>query len=390
VRVFSRRTDFDLNPNELTLQRRRMVEAGREVLDLTVSNPTRAGFKFPSLSFREAMAHEGALLYDPSPFGLLETRRTVASLYAERGIEVSEADLVLTASTSEAYSYLFRLLADPGQTILVPRPSYPLFQYLCALDSTVAVTYPLAYSDEWHIDLGELQRLSTLHRPKAILLVHPNNPTGSYVKADEWARIERIAQACGAALICDEVFFDYRLSDLPVPDAARPGAVPTFVLNGLSKLLALPQVKLSWILVSAPESFRNAVRPRLELIADTFLSVNAMVQHALPDLLELRAPILQQIRRRLLHNLAALKEQTDDTLIRALAVEGGWYAVLRLPASRSDDEWATRILEQGVFIHPGNLFSFDRPGFLVVSLLPEEEVFTQGIERLAAVVTTDA
>lgn len=387
--MFSRRTAFELDLNRLTLRIRELRDRGGDPIDLTVSNPTRAGLRFPDREIVEALASPKALDYEPAPFGIEEARIAIRDYYRERGVSVEPEDVTLTAGTSEAYCRLFQLLADPGDTVLIPSPSYPLFQYLAFLESVRAVPFPFHHLDRWTCDLDELAELSRRHRPKAILLVHPNNPTGSFLRSDEWGEIGRIAADSGSALICDEVFVDYPLVNVAVfdPAGAPDPPVPMFLLNGLSKTLLLPQLKLSWIVARGPDAPLREARSRIEMISDLFLSVNGPAQTALSRLLPLRRALQAPVRLRLVENQRRLAALAARSAVRALEVEGGWYAVLRLPAIRDDEDWAIFLLEEaGLVVHPGHLFDFDRPGHVVISLLTETGRFETGVRRLVEVV----
>ncbi len=389
--MFSSRTNWSLRPNrlaELIEQRRRQ---GLPLLDLTESNPTRCGFSVDTQALLRALAHPRALTYEPDPHGMLSARQAVATYYSKRGASVEPEQLFLTTSTSEAYSYLFRLLADPGDNIMVPRPSYPLFEFLAGLNDLDLISYPLVYDHEWHTDLSTLEaRLNP--RTRAILAVHPNNPTGSYVKQHELDSLLGAAERNAAALIADEVFADYELhrdSRRVTTFAGVDGAL-TFTLSGLSKISALPQMKLAWIVVNGPRELRRQALERLEVIADTYLSVSAPLACAVPVFLEARHPLQQQILGRVRSNLAWLDGQiAPESPLSRLAIEGGWYAILRVPSVQCDDDWAVCLLNQeGVLVHPGHFYDFTSEGYLVVSLLPSPEVFQEGIQKILRYVCT--
>ena len=384
--MFSGRTGFDLRPNDLSILTDELRRRGSRLLDLTLSNPTRAGIEYPSDRILAAISHPAAMVYEPDPSGLLRAREAIAQFYLERGAPVDPDDIILTASTSEAYSFLFKLLTDPGDAILIPSPGYPLFQFLAKFEGVHSISYPLIYTDEWVCDIDELSALAEGSQARAFLCVHPNNPTGSYFK--EMARLQDVSRSIGVPIVCDEVFFDYALTPGPTPDPAQPGKSLTFVLNGLSKTLALPQMKLSWILIQGPDELKSPARERLDLIGDTYLSVNTAVQHAIPELLNLRRPIQDQIRARLLANLGTLRTECRDTGLRLLEPEGGWYALLRLPAWHRDEDFALAVLrERGVLVHPGSFFGFSGTSFLVVSLLPQPPDFSDGVRALVELAT---
>lgn len=385
VGVFASRTNWNLEENRLSVLAAGRRRAGT-LLDLTVSNPTRCGLDYGD-EVLAALRHPEALIYRPDPFGLLAAREAVAEYYRGRGMAVSPDDLVLTASTSEAYSHLFRLLCDPGDRVHIPRPGYPLFELLAAVNDVRLSAYPLFYDHGWHVDVGALEgQLDS--RSRAILMVHPNNPTGSYVRPGEWEALQTLAARHDLALIVDEVFFDYPLTAHPerVEDPRSQRAL-TFTLNGLSKISALPQMKLGWMVLSGPEQQKRQARSRLEIINDTYLSVDTPVQWAAGTLLAHRHRMQPQIRARAAANLACLDEQMAGPeaggLMGRLEVEGGWTAIVRLPRVRTDAEWAEGLVEQaGVLVHPGHFYDFADEGHVVVSLLVKEEVFAEGVRRL--------
>jgi len=383
--MFSNRVPSDLGRNRLTQAVDAMRAAGRPFVDLTESNPTRAGFAYPP-DLLAPLADVAALRYAPSPFGLRDARAAVARDYARQGIDVRPDRIVLTASTSEAYSLLFKLLADAGDEILIPRPSYPLFEHLSHLDLVATRAYDLEYHGRWSIDFASVERALT-DRTRAMLLVCPNNPTGSYVTRDELARLESLCADRGLALIADEVFADYELERGAAADAGRAATVAralSFALGGLSKSVGLPQVKLGWIAVSGPDGLVGNALARLEIICDTYLSVATPVQLAAASLLERGAPVRAEIARRVAANYAALQEGVAAVpTCRVLRAEGGWYAVVQVPAFDSEEDLVVRLLTtDGVLTHPGFFFDFAREAFLVVSLLPRPEVFADGIARL--------
>ena len=384
--TFSSRTRWNLAPNRLAAAVEARRRRGERILDLTESNPTRCGLAPAGPQVLAALASAESLRYDPHPRGLLGAREAVAALYGGRGVALGADRIVLTASTSEAYAHLFRLLADPGDAVLVPSPCYPLFDFLARINDVVLKPYLLVEEDGFRIDLGTVEEAAA-EGARAILVVNPGNPTGAYLKADERHALADLCARRGMALVGDEVFSDFPL----VPDAGRAASVAgearalTFVLDGISKMLALPQMKLGWIAASGPPEVLEEALGRLEVIADTYLSVNTPVQAALPGLLALRPAVQAAIRARLEANLRALEAiLAPPHPVRPLPVEGGWSAVLRVPATRGDETWALDLLEgEGVLVHPGFLFDFPCEGRLVVSLLPEEGVFREGVDRLA-------
>jgi aspartate/methionine/tyrosine aminotransferase len=382
--TFSSRVPADLTANRLARAIARLRGEGAAFIDLTESNPTRAGFDYPA-DLLAPLARPAALAYRPHALGGAEARAAVSDDFARRGHGVDPARVALTASTSEAYSLLFKVLCDPGDEVLVPRPSYPLFEHLTRLDAVHAVAYDLEYHGRWEIDMDRVERALS-PRTRAVLLVNPNNPTGNYVTLGE---IDRLALACrgrGVALISDEVFADYELN---AADAQRGSLLGRddllgFTLGGLSKTVGLPQVKLGWIAVSGSDTIVNAALQRLELVCDTYLSVSTPVQVAAPELLSHGAEVRRQIHQRVRRNherCAALVESHPDCdLLRA---EGGWYAVLRVPTLMSEEELVLALLERDhVLAHPGYFFDFPRESFLIVSLLAPEAAFDRGVARL--------
>jgi aspartate/methionine/tyrosine aminotransferase len=383
----SARAAWDLRPNALSLRLAERRRAGGEILDLSESNPTRAGIDYPAEEIREALSDGRVLAYEPAPLGLPEARAAVAAYYAGRGHGVSPERILLTASTSEAYSYLFKLLCDPGDRVLVPAPSYPLFEFLATLEGVRPEPYPLRYADGWEIDLERLRALAT-SETRAIIVVSPNNPTGSFLKHRELAALREIAASSGAALIADEVFGDYAFGTDPerVATLAEEEEMLSFALSGLSKVAGLPQIKAGWVVVSGPRA--EAALSRLELIADTFLSVSTPAQVALPRLLSAGARIREGIRRRLAENDAVLRAALSrGSACSRLAVEGGWYATLRLPRTRAEEEWVLSLLgDRGVLVHPGHFFDFPAEPYVVLSLLTAPPVFREGVARLVDLV----
>ena len=387
--MFSSRTNWPLAPNRLSELLRERRARDLPILDLTESNPTRCGFALDEEAWLAPLRQSRALTYEPDPRGLPSAREAVAQYYAQHGVELDPDQIFLTASTSEAYSFVFRLLANPGEKVLVPQPSYPLFDFLGALNDVEVLSYPLVYDGGWQVDLEELATRCD-GRTRAILVVHPNNPTGSYVRQDERERITELCRRHEAAIIADEVFADYALGEdaKRVRTHAAPGEALTFTLSGLSKIAALPQMKLGWIVVSGPRHLRKEAEARLEVIADTYLSASAPVMLAAPAWLARRHETQAQILHRVRANLAKL----DDLLrpgrpLSRLHVEGGWYAVLRVPATCSDEDWAAEALtHEGVWVHPGHFYDFPTQGSLVLSLLPPQEAFGTAVSRLIALV----
>lgn len=358
------------------------------ILDLTESNPTAAGLVYPPEAILSALADPRSLRYEPSAAGIAAARAAVSEYYsAALHCSVAPDRILLTASTSEAYAFVFKLLADAGDEVLVPRPSYPLFEFLAALDSLRVVQYPLAYDGRWTIDFDALAGSITA-RSRAIVLVNPNNPTGSFLKKSELAPLVALCSDHGLALISDEVFADYLLDQQApvVRSLAGINDVLTFCLSGLSKVAALPQLKLGWIVTGGPPALRRKAFERLELIADTYLSVSTPVQWAAPALLGLRGELQRQILDRVERNRAFLAGQIGPASPwRLLATEGGWYAILEAPRIYPEEEWVLKLLgEDNVLAQPGFFFDFDREAFLVVSLLTPEAAFREGVKRILA------
>ena len=374
--VFSRRTAFSRTLNELVEAKAALEAAGEPLLDLTLSNPTVAGFLYPTADISAALAAGAQREYTPAPFGLPSARRAVAAR-----LDVAPERVVLAASTSELYGWLFKLLCDPGDEVLAPAPSYPLFEQLAAFEGVRLRHYPLAYDGRWHIDLPAL-RAAITPRTRALLVVNPNNPTGHRLDGETAAALA----ALGLPIISDEVFADYPLeAATDTVSALTITAVPVFVLGGLSKRCGLPQMKVSWAVLGGPAHAVAEARARLELVADTWLSVGTPVQHALPALLQVGDEVQSAIAARLKMNLEALRRETAGTALDALRVEGGWYAVLAVPRMCADEEWVLRLLhEDGVWVQPGWFYDFPDRGYLVVSLLTPTEVFIEGVRRLVA------
>lgn len=377
--MFARRTEWDLRPNKLSEKLAQMRGRGEEIIDLTESNPTRVGLQYPDGLLKE-LADPRGLLYEPDPRGFLPARQAVAAIYAAKGAVVDPKRIFLTASTSEAYAMLFRLLADPGEQVLVPKPSYPLFGYLAGLSDLKTVSYPLHFSGDgcWRVGLEELKEAMTA-RTRMMVVVHPNNPTGSCVTAEEREGIAALCARRNVALICDEVFAEYlHPAGRPVPRTLLHGGGPlTFALGGLSKWMGLPQMKLSWIACAGPDSQSSGALDRLEVIADTSLSVNTPVQAAFPRWAGFAPAIQRQIQERIQAN--------RDWMKKLLPADGGWNGVLKLPSVRDEESWMLELLERHrVLAHPGYFYDFEQPGIAVVSLLLAPARFREGIGRLLA------
>ena len=368
--MFSSRFHWDFRPNRVTGLLSEKRRTGARVLDLTESNPTHAGLEYPPEIVR-TFEDPRVLRYEPSPAGLPEAREAVRRYYAARGRDVAANRILLTASTSEAYAYLFKLLTDPGDHVLVPRPSYPLFEFLATMESVGVRQYPLLYHGGWSIDLDTLRGMIT-DRTRAIVLVNPNNPTGSYVSAAEWESLASI----GTPLISDEVFADYGFEGRTTGRTAA-----TYTMSGLSKVAGLPQMKLGWIVVDGPRQLE--AMEKLEWIADTYLSVGAPVQYAASRLLDAGDAVQQQIRQRTAANLAFAREAFANTAADVLQVEAGWYIVVKVPRVRSEEEWTLELLDrENALVQPGYFYDFDSEAFLIVSLLTPPAVFRDGVERV--------
>lgn len=393
--MFSARTDWKLTRNRYTEAIEAAQAAGCRLLDLTASNPARIGLSYDSAAILGALGSTRAMDYDPQAKGLLSAREAVVSYYGERlasgqrdvagkvptGIDPER--VVLTTSTSEGYSFVFRLICNAGDELLVPKPSYPLFEFLADLQDVKLVPYPLIYDHGWQMDFHSLEKAVT-GRTRGVVVVHPNNPTGSYVQAGEFAALNAFCKAHELALIVDEVFLDYSLDGREPASFVSNEDVLTFTLSGLSKISALPQMKVAWVATSGPQGEAGEAMGRLEVIADTYLSMNAPTQWAIPILLEQRKSIQQQLLGRVKKNLAELDRQlAQQKACERLCVEGGWYAVLRVPVTRSDEELAIELVrKKSVLVHPGHFYDFPSDGCLVLSLIAEEQEFREGIVRV--------
>ena len=414
--MFSERTNWQLAQNRFTRALEEVRAGGARVLDLTVSNPTRAGLHYDEHAILGALSSRRALDYDPQSKGLRFAREAVAGYYREwrgRGegdvarngsMNVDPEQIVLTTSTSEGYSFVFRLLCNAGDELLVPKPSYPLFEFLADLQDVRLVPYPLIYDHGWQMDFPSLEKAVTA-RTRGVVVVHPNNPTGSYVSAGEFDSLNAFCRGHGLAVIADEVFLDYGLEERRAGAEKNTGSlgrddngiehasfvgnreVLTFTLSGLSKIAALPQMKVAWVVTSGPRELAAAAMARLEVIADTYLSMNAPIQWAVTVLLEQRKGIQRQLMERVTKNLAELDRQlAGQESCQRLSVEGGWYAVLRVPVTRSDEELAIELVrEKSVLVHPGHFYDFPSDGYLVLSLITAEGEFREGIGRVLGI-----
>ena len=381
--MFADRTNWNLQANPLSEALAQHRAAGKPLLDLTASNPTECGFDYDSRAILQALANPASLAYDPDPRGLPGARQAVAAYYAARGVSVPADSVILTTGTSEAYSFVFRTLCNPGDEILIPEPSYPLFAFLADIQDVKLVRYPLDYDYGWQINFHALQ-LGISARTRGVIVVHPNNPTGHFTKPHELEKLNEICSSRNLAIIADEVFLDFTLqSHAPLSFARNPASL-TFTMSGLSKISGLPQMKAAWLITSGPDQLKSQALARLEVIADTYLSMNAPVQWAIPALLEQRRPFQTQLLARVRKNLAGLdRELAKQKSCARLVVEGGWYAVLRVPATRSDEELAVELLTQkNVHVHPGHFYDFPSEGFLIVSLITHESEFAAGVKLL--------
>ena len=387
--MFSDRTNWKLTRNRLTEALEEARSSGARVLDLTLSNPTRAGLHYDEPRILQSLASPHAMDYDPQPKGLLSARAAVSDYYrTDHGIHnLDPQRLILTSSTSEGYSFVFRLLCNPGDELMVPKPSYPLFEFLADLQDVRLVPYPLIYDHGWQMDFPSLEKVVT-KRTRGVVVVHPNNPTGSYVHAHEQESLNSFCREHKVAIIADEVFLDYAHNGSPERSFAADQDVLTFTLSGVSKISALPQMKVAWIATSGPAEEVEAAQARLEVISDTYLSMNAPIQWAVPALLEQRKSIQQQLRDRVLANLAELDRQlAAQKTCQRLSMEGGWYAVLRIPVTQTDEELAVDLLRRkSVLVHPGHFYDFPNDGYLVLSLLTQQVDFAEALQQLLEMV----
>jgi aspartate/methionine/tyrosine aminotransferase len=386
--MFAKRTNWNLAPNALAEALAKHRAAGKPLIDLTVSNPTECGFTYESEVILEALRNAAALRYEPNARGLEVAREAIVRYYADRGDRVAVDDIILTTSTSEAYSWVFRLLCDAGNEVLVPAPSYPLLGFLADIQDVNLVRYPLFYDHGWHIDMHELERAITA-RTRAVVVVHPNNPTGNYCRSNEMQRLGAICAERGLALVADEVFLDFALDGVRRASFVESTEALTFTMSGISKICGLPQMKVAWLVASGPAALKNDALARLEVIADTYLSMNAPVQLALGALLRTRHGFQAQLLQRVRANLAELDRQLAAALLgERLAVDAGWYAVVRLSSQgvreqgRLDHE-VEGLLAKGVLAHPGHFYDFTAHGHIVLSLLARGTDFTPGLAALA-------
>jgi len=384
--MFASRTNWNLKPNRLAEALEQHKSSGRRLLDLSASNPTECGFTYNAPAIMRSLCAPASLQYHPDPKGLKSARVAVSDYYAEKGEQVSINDLILTASTSEAYSFIIRLLCNPGDELLIPTPGYPLFDFLADVNDVKLTRYPLFYDHGWHIDMHALKQ-AVMPRTRGVIVVHPNNPTGHFTKSEEVAQLNQICSANQMAIIADEVFLDFSLGSEQKSFVANSGAL-TFTMSGISKISGLPQMKFAWLAVNGPEAARGEALTRLEMIADTYLSLNAPIQLAAPVLLQQRKHFQSQLMTRVRANLAELDSQlADNQHLSRLVVEGGWYAVLRVPATRADEELALELLQKhDVYVHPGHYYDFPGDGYLVVSLITPAQDFSEGVRRILSAI----
>ena len=381
--MFAKRTNWNLETNRLTIALAEHRAAGKPLIDLTVSNPTECGFEYNEGAILDALRNPAALKYEPNPRGLAVARSAVTQYYAEHDAAVSNDDIFLTTSTSEAYSYVFRTLCNPDDELLIPAPSYPLFEFLADILDVRLVRYPLVYDYGWQIDFHALEQAIT-PRTRGVIVVNPNNPTGHFCKAEEMRKLTEICTAREIAIVADEVFLDFALKEKrAVTFAANAGAI-TFTMSGLSKICGLPQMKAAWLVTSGPEAIKKQAVERIEVIADTYLSMNAPIQLALPIFLQQRHGFQKQVLTRVRRNVGELDRQLmmRKTCSR-LEIEGGWYAVVRVPATRTDDDLAVDLLtKKGIYVHPGHFYDFATAGYLIVSLIMPEREFAEGCRQM--------
>ncbi|ABF41289.1 aminotransferase [Candidatus Koribacter versatilis Ellin345] len=380
--MFSRRTNWNLATNRYTQAIEEHKKHGRELLDLAASNPTNIGLQYDSNRILDALRNPASMAYEPISKGLMSARQAVAGYYQKIGVEIAPEQLVLTTSTSEAYSFCFRLLCEPGDEVLVPTPSYPLFDFLAEIQDVRLLPYELVYDHGWQMDFHSLQQRLT-DRSRAVIVVHPNNPTGSFVKTHEMAQLSELCRERKVAIVADEVFLDYRIGDRSASSFTANDKCLTLTMSGLSKISGLPQMKVAWIAVSGPDALKNEALARLDVIADTYLSMNAPIQHAIPVMLEERHSVQRQLNQRIVVNLAELDRQlAQQKIVTRLDVEGGWYAILRVPALRSDEDLAIELIEKyDVLVQPGHFYDFRSDGYLIISLITPEATFREGLTR---------
>ncbi len=383
--MFADRTSWNLTTNRLAEALAKHRATGKPLLDLTVSNPTECGFVYDNDAILRALSNPAATIYQPEPRGMAMARRAIAEYYAARGCDVPVEDILLTTSTSEAYSFVFRLLCNPGDELLIPAPSYPLFDFLADIQDVKLIRYQLFYDHGWAIDFHALEQAIT-QRTRGVIVVHPNNPTGHYTNSAAMKRLNEICSSNNMAIIADEVFVDFSLTQELHPSFAANRQSLTFTMSGLSKIAGLPQMKAAWLITSGREQWKSQARARLDVIADAYLSMNAPIQLAIPSFLQQRHAFQKQLIARMRGNLRELDRQiAAQKSCSRLKVEGGWCVVLRVPATRPDEELAVDLVESsGVYVHPGHFYDFPSEGYLIASLITPEPDFAQGIRRLLA------
>jgi aspartate/methionine/tyrosine aminotransferase len=380
--MFSDRTRWNLEGNRLSHKLAELRASGQTILDLTRSNPTECGFSYDQERIQPALSQPASLLYQPDPRGIKSAREAVSAYYEQQQLYLAADDLILASGTSEAYSFIFRLLCNPGDEVLIPAPGYPLFDFLADLCDVKLVRYPLLYDHGWQIDFAALAAASS-SRTKALIVIHPNNPTGHYASPPEQSKLADFCAQRRIALIADEVFLDFSLNNSRAQSFVSLNKALTFALSGLSKICGLPQMKLAWIAVSGPSDDKAQALARLEVIADAYLSVGTPVQLATPELLATRGEFQTQVIARVQENLRELDAQLSrQSACNRLLCEGGWAAVVRVPATQPDEDLAITLLsKEGVYVHPGHFYDFAQPGHLIVSLIVHEDEFAESIRR---------
>jgi len=381
--MFANRTNWDLSINRLSEALATHRAAAKPLLDLTISNPTECGFVYEEEEILRAFANPSVLRYEPDPRGMRSARLAVAKYYSDRGMPVEIEEIFLTTSTSEAYSFAFRILCNPGDGILIPAPSYPLFDYLADVQDIKLCRYPLLYDHGWQIDFHALEKLID-ERTRGVIVVHPNNPTGHFTKAQEMAALNELCVKHEMALIVDEVFLDFTLENEAAKSLATNVRTLTFTASGLSKISGLPQMKAAWLIANGPAELKAQALARLEVVADTYLSMNTPVQLAWPTFLEQRHKFQGQLMERVRENLSELDRQlASQNACSRLKMEGGWYAVIRLPVTVDDEEFTINLLQtRNVYAHPGHFYDFPGKGYLVISLITPERTFADGVTAL--------
>ncbi|MBI3313718.1 MAG: pyridoxal phosphate-dependent aminotransferase [Candidatus Omnitrophica bacterium] len=385
MKPFAKRTQWEMAANPLSRAVEEYKKSGKPFFDLTQSNPTRCEFEYLKPGLLKPFLNAANLSYDPDPHGLVGAREAIAAYYAKKGITVLPHQIFLTANTSEAYSFIFKLLSNPQDCILAPRPSYPLLDYLAGLNDVEIVRYPLFYENSWKINFEDWKKLGA-ENPKAVMLIHPNNPTGNYVTSPELQKIREFCRTSGAALICDEVFFDFSFGEGKdkAPSFAGEKEQLTFTLSGISKILGLPQMKLSWIVVSGPEGLAREAISRLQIISDTYLSASTPSQNALEEWFGYAEPIQREIRERVLENRNYLSQKISGIQnAKLLEASGGWYAMIKTSLADDEEFVLELIREAGVLIHPGYLYEAGEENLLVLSLIVAPDIFREGISRMA-------